>query len=87
MTVTFDPVRFKETTRQQWQDAAAAWQGWAPTIEAWLGRATTRMMDAITVLVAELREAEPPAERYDPRLASKSGPAAPDGPTAPDDQR
>ena len=46
MTVTFDPVRFKETTRQQWQDAAAAWQGWAPTIEAWLGRATTRMMDA-----------------------------------------
>lgn len=44
-TTTFDPVRFKETTRQQSQDAVAAWQGWAPTIESWLGRATTRMMD------------------------------------------
>jgi 1-acyl-sn-glycerol-3-phosphate acyltransferase len=31
-----------------------------------LDAATTRIMDAITVLVAELREATPPEHRYDP---------------------
>jgi 1-acyl-sn-glycerol-3-phosphate acyltransferase len=38
-----------------------------PLTAAVLGEATTRMMDALTALVAELRGAEPPAERYDPR--------------------
>jgi len=46
MTVTFDAHQYKGTTRQQWQDAAAAWHGWGPTIESWLGPATTRMMQA-----------------------------------------
>lgn len=45
MTATFDPTRYKDTTRQQWQDAAAAWQRWGPTIESWLGNATARMME------------------------------------------
>jgi 1-acyl-sn-glycerol-3-phosphate acyltransferase len=38
-----------------------------PVTAATLDEATTRIMDAITVLVAELREATPPAHRYDPR--------------------
>jgi 1-acyl-sn-glycerol-3-phosphate acyltransferase len=37
-----------------------------PVTAATLDEATTRMMDAITVLVAELRQATPPARRYDP---------------------
>jgi 1-acyl-sn-glycerol-3-phosphate acyltransferase len=37
-----------------------------PVTAATLDEATTRIMDAITVLVAELREATPPVDRYDP---------------------
>ena len=37
-----------------------------PVTVATLDEATTRIMDAITVLVAELREATPPAHRHDP---------------------
>lgn len=42
----FDPIQYKTTTRQQWEDAAKAWDRWAPTLEAWLGDATGRMLDA-----------------------------------------
>ena len=42
---TFDPVRFKETTRAQWQNAAQAWSDWGPTLSTWLGPATERMLD------------------------------------------
>src|SRR6266446_62336 len=45
MTQAFDPVAFKETTRQQWQNAAAAWQRWTPTLQAWLGPVTEAMLD------------------------------------------
>jgi len=46
MTATaFDPGRYKETTREQWQDAAEAWNRWDPTFDAWLGPATARMLD------------------------------------------
>jgi SAM-dependent methyltransferase len=38
----FDP-------RQQWEDAAEAWHRWGPTLEAWLGPATERMLDAARV--------------------------------------
>lgn len=44
-TPVFDPVRFKETTRQQWQEAAEAWSRWDETITAWLGPATESMLD------------------------------------------
>ncbi|HEU0304413.1 MAG TPA: methyltransferase domain-containing protein [Gaiellaceae bacterium] len=44
-TTTFDPVAYKETTRQQWQEAAAAWHRWGPSLEAWLGAATELMLD------------------------------------------
>ena len=46
MTTTFDPQRYKTTTRAQWEDAAEAWHRWGPTIEDWLGAATSRMLDA-----------------------------------------
>ncbi len=38
-----------------------------PVTAAILKEATARMMDAVTSLVAELRESAPPATRYDPR--------------------
>ena len=41
----FDPVAFKETTRQQWQKAALAWHRWTPTLQAWLGPVTEAMLD------------------------------------------
>jgi len=47
--VKFDPESYKETTRIQWQDAAEAWHRWGPTLEAWLGDATERMLDLCEV--------------------------------------
>ena len=44
-TATFDPIRYKETTRAQWQSAAEAWHRWGPTLSAWLGPATETMLD------------------------------------------
>src|SRR5919205_4640796 len=41
----FDPARYKDTTREQWQQAAEAWHRWGPTLEEWLGEATTVMLD------------------------------------------
>jgi ubiquinone/menaquinone biosynthesis C-methylase UbiE len=41
----FDPVRYKETTKEQWQAAAEAWHRWGPKLEEWLGRATEVMLD------------------------------------------
>lgn len=45
MATTFDPVKYKETTREQWQTAADAWHRWGPTLEEWLGPATEAMLD------------------------------------------
>ena len=44
--MSFDPIQYKTTTRQQWEDAAQAWDRWEPVLEAWLGEATTRMLQA-----------------------------------------
>ncbi|MGH3823854.1 MAG: class I SAM-dependent methyltransferase [Pseudonocardiaceae bacterium] len=49
MTATFDPTHYKDTTRAQWEEAAAAWHAWGPTLEDWLGEATTLMLDAAGV--------------------------------------
>jgi ubiquinone/menaquinone biosynthesis C-methylase UbiE len=48
-TPAFDPDKFKATTREQWQDAAAAWDRWGQTLEDWLGPATEAMLDAAGV--------------------------------------
>jgi SAM-dependent methyltransferase len=45
----FDPIQYKTTTRQQWEDAADAWHRWGPTLEAWLNDATERMLDRADV--------------------------------------
>lgn len=42
---TFDPVKYKETTRQQWQTAAEPWHRWGSTLERWPGPATELMLD------------------------------------------
>jgi SAM-dependent methyltransferase len=48
-TTQFDPLRYKETTREQWQQAADAWHRWDSTIEAWLGESTRVMLDLAKV--------------------------------------
>jgi SAM-dependent methyltransferase len=44
-TAAFDPIMYKTSTRDQWEQAAAAWDHWDPTLEAWLGPATELMLD------------------------------------------
>lgn len=41
----FDPIKYKETTREQWQTAAEPWHRWGPTVDEWLGQATEMMLD------------------------------------------
>ena len=45
----FDPIKYKETTRDQWQAAAEPWYRWGPTVEEWLGRATETILDMARV--------------------------------------
>lgn len=45
VTIQFDAVKYKSTTRDQWQNAAEAWYRWSPTLHQWLGDATTKMLD------------------------------------------
>ncbi len=42
---TFDPVRYKKTTLEQWESAAEAWHEWGPLLSAWLGPPTELMLD------------------------------------------
>lgn len=44
-TPQFDPVKYKNTTHDQWQAAAEAWYRWSPTLSKWLGKATEKMLD------------------------------------------
>jgi SAM-dependent methyltransferase len=45
----FDPIKYKQMTRDQWQTAAKAWNEWAPLLRAWLGPATEIMLDMAKV--------------------------------------
>ena len=45
--MAFDAKQYKVTTRQQWEDAADAWDAWGPLLEEWLGTATERMLTAV----------------------------------------
>ena len=73
-TTTFDPAAYKETTREQWQDAAAAWHRWDPVFDRWLGEATQRMLDLAHV---ERRgracSTSPPARAGSPLEAARRG--------------
>ncbi len=44
-TPQFDPIKYKNTTRDQWQEAADAWFRWSPTLNQWLGNATEKMLN------------------------------------------
>src|SRR5574341_153559 len=46
---TFDAVQYKQTTREQWETAAAAWHRWSPLLSAWLGPATEIMLDMVGI--------------------------------------
>lgn len=48
-TAVFDPIKYKETTRQQWQTAATAWHAWNPVLDQWLGASTEAMLDLAKV--------------------------------------
>lgn len=48
-TQQFDPLKYKNTTRDQWQTAAEAWFRWSPTLNQWLGKATDTMLDMANV--------------------------------------
>jgi ubiquinone/menaquinone biosynthesis C-methylase UbiE len=39
-----DSIKFKETTRQQWENVAEAWNRWGPTLRRWLEPATEAML-------------------------------------------
>lgn len=41
----FDPAKYKETTKQQWQSAAKTWNDWGTFLRKWLGPATEMMLD------------------------------------------
>ena len=41
----FDPIKYKQTTLQQWNSAAEAWCRWGPLLSRWLGPATETMFD------------------------------------------
>jgi ubiquinone/menaquinone biosynthesis C-methylase UbiE len=41
----FDPLKYKNTTHDQWQEAAEAWYRWSPTLNQWLGKATDKMLE------------------------------------------
>ncbi len=45
----FDPIKYKETTRAQWDAAAEAWHRWGPTLARWLGPATETMLEMARV--------------------------------------
>lgn len=43
--IAFDPVKFRQTTRAQWETAAEAWDRWGPLLARWLGPSTEAMLD------------------------------------------
>jgi SAM-dependent methyltransferase len=48
-TPAFDPLKFKQATRAQWEAAAEAWDRWGPLLARWLGPATESMLDMAAV--------------------------------------
>lgn len=50
VAASFDPDKFRATTRTQWEAAAEAWDRWSPLLARWLGPATEVMLDAAGVV-------------------------------------
>lgn len=51
ITPQFDPVKYKNTTRDQWQAAAEAWYRWSPVLNQWLGKATDKMLEMADITI------------------------------------
>ncbi|MDJ1018411.1 MAG: class I SAM-dependent methyltransferase [Paracoccaceae bacterium] len=47
--MAFDADTYKTATRQQWQDAAEAWNAWGGFLAEWLGPATEAMLDVAAI--------------------------------------
>ena len=47
--LAFDPEKFRQATRAQWEAAAEALDRWAPLLARWLGPATEAMLDMAAV--------------------------------------
>jgi SAM-dependent methyltransferase len=45
----FEPLKYKETTRDQWQNAAEAWHRWIPIVRTWVGPVTDLMLERVGV--------------------------------------
>lgn len=45
----FDPEKFRQATRAQWEAAAAAWDRWAALLARWLGPATEAMLEMAAI--------------------------------------
>jgi SAM-dependent methyltransferase len=41
----FDPAKFKQGQRDQWNNDAPAWVRWSPVLHGWLGHVTETMLD------------------------------------------
>jgi SAM-dependent methyltransferase len=46
---TFDPLKYKQTTLEQWNSAADAWYRWSGLLSSWLGAATETLLDRADV--------------------------------------
>jgi SAM-dependent methyltransferase len=44
-TATFDPIAYKNATRDQWETAAEAWHRWDPILQTWLRDVTDAMLE------------------------------------------
>jgi ubiquinone/menaquinone biosynthesis C-methylase UbiE len=47
--LAFDPQKFRQATRAQWEAAAEAWDRWTPLLARWLGSATESMLEMAAV--------------------------------------
>ncbi len=48
-SLSFDPIKYKQTTVQQWNTAAEAWHRWGSLLSRWLGPATDAMLDMCSI--------------------------------------
>lgn len=42
---SFDPAKYKNAQREQWNKDGAAWRRWNPTLDRWYGEITHQMLD------------------------------------------
>lgn len=47
--VPFDSIKFKETTREEWDHSAASWYHWGSFLHQWLGPCTETMFDMMNL--------------------------------------